>query len=74
MYRALTQWGLLVLNEYSEATPKERLRRMMHCVRELRRFFAEVHVVRPTVQNTLFFALVEKPQNSRSSSRSTGSE
>ena len=32
----------------------------LRCVRQLRRFFPEVHVLRPTAQNTLFFAPVER--------------
>eukprot|EP00966_Prymnesium_polylepis_P135856 3139714-Prymnesium_polylepis.1 len=60
MYRALTERGVLVLNEYSEDAPAERLQHTLRAVRELRRFFPEVHVLRPTGQNTLFFAPVER--------------
>ena len=50
MYRSLSERGVLVINEYSEETPAVRLQRVLRCVRELRRFFPEVHVLRPNGQ------------------------
>jgi len=60
MYRSLTMRGVLVLNEYSEESPSVRLQQLVSCVRSLRRFFPEVHVLRPTDQNTLYFAPVAR--------------
>lgn len=53
MYRSLTESGVLVLNEYSEESCAVRLRQIVRCVRSLRRFFPEVHVLRPTEQARL---------------------
>ena len=60
MYRVLTDRGVLALNEYSEDPKHVRLQKTLQAVRRLRRFFPEVHVVRATPCNTLFFAPVQR--------------
>jgi len=61
MYRVLSSRGVLVVNEYREDTPSERLKASLRLVRSLRRFFPQVHVVRTTTHhNVMMFAPVER--------------
>ena len=60
MYRVLDEGGVLVINEYSEAPPSERLKSSLKLVRLLRRFFPEVHVLRTTAHNVMYVATVER--------------
>ena len=61
MYRVLTSRGVLVINEYSEEPPSERLKGAVKLVRLLRRYFDEVHQIRTTTEhNTMFIAPVER--------------
>ena len=53
MYRVLTSHGVLVVNEYSEEPPSVRLESSLRLVRELRRFFPEVHQVRTTTHHNV---------------------
>ena len=61
MYRVLSERGVLVINEYSECAPAERLSRAVTLTRLLRRFFPEVHTLRTTTHhNTMFICPVER--------------
>ena len=61
MYRVLSSSGVLVINEYSEETPSRRLESTIRLVRQLRRYFPEVHQIRTTTHhNTMLIAPVER--------------
>ena len=61
MYRVLSSRGVLVVNEYREDTPSERLKQSLRLARSLRRFFPQVHVVRTTTHhNVMMLAPVER--------------
>jgi hypothetical protein len=61
MYRALSERGVLVINEYSEEPPAVRLESSIRLVRLLRRFFPQVHQIRTTTHhNTMFIAAVDE--------------
>ena len=59
-YRVLSERGVLVVNEYSESASHERLEAMLRSVRVLRRYFAQVTVVRTTAHNLMFIATVQR--------------
>lgn len=59
-YRVLSERGVLVVNEYSESAAHERLEAMLRSVRVLRRFFAQVTVLRTTAHNLMFIATVQR--------------
>jgi hypothetical protein len=59
-YRVLSERGVLVVNEYSESAAHERLEAMLRSVRVLRRYFAQVTVLRATAHNLMFIATVQR--------------
>ena len=65
MYRSLDEDGVLVINEYSEDPPAKRLESSLRLIRLLRRFFAEVHMLRTnTNHNVMLIAPVQRTESS----------
>ena len=61
MYRVLSSRGVLVVNEFSEEPVAERLESSLRLVRQLRRFFPEVHQIRTTTHhNVMVVAAVDR--------------
>ena len=57
MRRILTDAGVLVVNDYSEDAPSDRLQATLRAVRHLRDAgFEEIHVLRTTPRNSMLIA------------------
>ena len=66
MYRVLSSRGVLVVNEFSEEPVAERLESSLRLVRQLRRFFPEVHQIRTTTHhNVMVVAAVDRKGGTR---------